>query len=298
MPEYQLEILDSEMRDLPRSLQTQIMSNWFHERFEDPAIRTPYESREGGYQWIYGGPYEARDQIEDRFADYVDQGVMDELIEELDQMGQWAPVESEDDYEDYALDDSLETRDCHKEFNDAVTSVREMLAQTMDEEHVAKYRALLYSNVITAMETYLFDSFAQQVLYHRPTLRRFLETYGKFSEEKIKKSVILTEADDIENTVKKTISDIVWHNLPRIKPMYADTLDVEFLDFANLQHAILKRHDFAHRNGRDKDGNDVVVSKSDVETLIENVVTFIDDVDTKVKSRNKHAFEFPEIVKI
>lgn len=32
------------------------MIAWFHENYEDPANRVPYESAEGGYQWIYGGP--------------------------------------------------------------------------------------------------------------------------------------------------------------------------------------------------------------------------------------------------
>jgi hypothetical protein len=29
----------------------ELMIEWFHQNFEDPAERTPYESREGGYQW-------------------------------------------------------------------------------------------------------------------------------------------------------------------------------------------------------------------------------------------------------
>lgn len=32
------------------------MIEWFHQNYEDPANRVPYESAEGGYQWIYGGP--------------------------------------------------------------------------------------------------------------------------------------------------------------------------------------------------------------------------------------------------
>ena len=40
---------------------------WFHERYEDPAERLPYVSAEGGYQWIYGGPYDAREVLGDNF---------------------------------------------------------------------------------------------------------------------------------------------------------------------------------------------------------------------------------------
>jgi hypothetical protein len=34
---------------------------WFFERYEDPNESCPYISAEGGYQYIYGGPYDAHD---------------------------------------------------------------------------------------------------------------------------------------------------------------------------------------------------------------------------------------------
>jgi len=34
-----------------------MMADWFLANFENPAECTPYESAEGGYQWIWGGPY-------------------------------------------------------------------------------------------------------------------------------------------------------------------------------------------------------------------------------------------------
>jgi hypothetical protein len=35
---------------------TDAIMNWFDENFEDPAESTPYDSREGGYLYINGGP--------------------------------------------------------------------------------------------------------------------------------------------------------------------------------------------------------------------------------------------------
>lgn len=32
--------------------QMEYMEEWFRQRYEDPAQRTPYESAEGGYIWI------------------------------------------------------------------------------------------------------------------------------------------------------------------------------------------------------------------------------------------------------
>ena len=47
------------------------MTEWFFANFEDPAESTPYESAEGGYQYIWGGPYDAREVLEDAFYDQM-----------------------------------------------------------------------------------------------------------------------------------------------------------------------------------------------------------------------------------
>lgn len=68
------------------------IKDWFFENYEDPAHHTPYESREGGYQYIWGGPYNARDVIENIFADKTSQEVMNEAINEIEAEGfGWVP---------------------------------------------------------------------------------------------------------------------------------------------------------------------------------------------------------------
>ena len=64
--DYYLENTPEEEEELEQRISEIV--EWFHENYEDPAERTPYESREGGYQWIWGGPFEAREVIEDHFT--------------------------------------------------------------------------------------------------------------------------------------------------------------------------------------------------------------------------------------
>lgn len=74
---------------------------WFHSKYEDPAYRLPYESREGGYQWIYGGPYDAREELQKQFPDEKGD-VIDTAVAEIEAEGllDWAPVPSPEDYDD------------------------------------------------------------------------------------------------------------------------------------------------------------------------------------------------------
>lgn len=68
------------------------MVNWFFENFEDPAHETPYDGREGGYQYIWGGPYEASDYIPDYFPDATEEEHT-QAIDRIDSDGlDWAPA--------------------------------------------------------------------------------------------------------------------------------------------------------------------------------------------------------------
>lgn len=82
------------------------MVGWFHDHFEDPAERTPYESREGGYQWIWGGPYDAQEQLADQFPNEAE-SLIEAAVEEIQSDGivDWAPKERPGDYDDGALDE-------------------------------------------------------------------------------------------------------------------------------------------------------------------------------------------------
>lgn len=100
---------------MPKAEKRELMIQWFSENFEDPAVRTPYESAEGGYQWIWGGPYEARDELYSMFGDLVSESLIEEVAEEVEREGltDWAPVSSPDDYDETEPPDEPATLDIY-----------------------------------------------------------------------------------------------------------------------------------------------------------------------------------------
>jgi hypothetical protein len=65
---------------------------WFFANFEDPAEATPWD--EGEYVFIWGGPYDAREEIDAAFAS-IDEKVIDAAVERIEQDGwEWAPSQS------------------------------------------------------------------------------------------------------------------------------------------------------------------------------------------------------------
>jgi hypothetical protein len=92
--------------NMPEAEKIQAIKDWFHSNFEDPVHETPYDSGEGGYQFIWGGPYEAHEELESAFGDQVPAELIERIAQELvdeDGTWDWAPngnrIESED--EDY-----------------------------------------------------------------------------------------------------------------------------------------------------------------------------------------------------
>lgn len=83
----------SNLGQLERREQIAYMIHWFHEMFEDPANETPYESREGGYQYIWGGPYDAREELFEEFSHIVPEEAIEDTISQVESDGifYWAP---------------------------------------------------------------------------------------------------------------------------------------------------------------------------------------------------------------
>lgn len=69
-----------------------LIKSWFGENFEDPVETTPYISAEGGYQYIWGGPYNTRDIIENVFADSASDELIAAAIQEIEHNAtEWVP---------------------------------------------------------------------------------------------------------------------------------------------------------------------------------------------------------------
>jgi len=71
---------------LSKEEQIEEIKEWFFKNFENPVDCLPYESKEGGYIYIWGGPYDAREEIENEFGGIVDENIIDEVASELEEI--------------------------------------------------------------------------------------------------------------------------------------------------------------------------------------------------------------------
>lgn len=248
------------------------MEQWFRERFEDPAQRTPYESAEGGYIWIFGGPYDAKEELLSRFEGVVPNDVIDELADDLrGENWDWAPTDHDDRFDEGLFDAVRANARAHASLEDALRTLTELRALQVPETLEKPYHRLLFANAITALETYLSDTFINRVLENDTLLQKYLDTEPNFKERKVAFKDVLRQAPQVRSAAKKELLDVAWHNLGKVKAMYKAVLDIDLGDTADLFRAIEMRHDIVHRNGRTKEGGAVSVSAAGIAVLLSHV---------------------------
>jgi rRNA-processing protein FCF1 len=80
---------------------------WFHSNYIAPEEVCPYESAEGGYQYIWGGPYDAHEVIEEKYDGVASRNLISEIVSELNEISwEWSSTPSGDD-DSIELDDIL-----------------------------------------------------------------------------------------------------------------------------------------------------------------------------------------------
>lgn len=154
------------------------------------------------------------------------------------------------------------------------------------------YRTL-YANVISSMEAYLSDRLIQKVLSSETVKRQFIENFKDFKEHKISMSDIFKQMEGLDSFIRKTLREIIYHNLPRVKNIYKTTFGIDFGDVSGLMKSIAIRHDIVHRNGKDKNGVLCEISKDDVLTLAEQVSFFIGNIESGFSALTEKEIPMP-----
>lgn len=148
--------------------QVEIMKNWFYGHYEDPVMSCPYISSEGGYQYIYGGPYDAHDELCNEFLGVVSEEIIIELADHLnDKCGFWSGLDSGlDRGDDYYWERYLEIVsliDTDNVFDRAIKKLNKMLEVNVPLKLKQNYYKLLYTHAITLLEAYLFETFIKLI---------------------------------------------------------------------------------------------------------------------------------------
>lgn len=175
---------------------------------------------------------------------------------------------------------SLIISDYFNEFNKNIKNIKELTEITsINTTLQPHYFNMLYSSIITSLETYLSDALKFNLSNKEEFLIKFVETFQDFKNVKCDFNDIFNLCNSIENTVEEGLRSFLYHNLPKIKGIYKSTFNINFQPINDLMKSIAIRHDLIHRNGKDKTGIIHNILKADIIELSEKTSIFITNIE-------------------
>lgn len=169
-------------------------------------------------------------------------------------------------------------------FTQSISNVRRIITSLSSSPSYEKQLLpMLYVYLITLLETYLGDTLKKSVLSNPKYKRSFIEGYKDFQNEKLALCNVFVAMENIDKTITKTLNEIIYHNLPKVKGIYKVTLCVDLGDISSLSQAVAIRHDIVHRNCKRLDGTSFEITLTQLTQLLVEVETLISNVEKQVR---------------
>ncbi|BAY74231.1 hypothetical protein NIES25_06420 [Nostoc linckia NIES-25] len=202
----------------------------------------------------------------------------------------WHTDDTEEDYTDKdQLESILSNTAFYRTFWDEIASLRVLnKLSVLDPKAKKTLKRHIYVGVIACLETYLSDAFINTVLSNKKYFSSFFTSFKDFKEQKLGMNELLDVANKAEEIAKKAMLEVLYHNLPKVSKMYETTLNIVLPNFSEIQKAVSIRHDLVHRNGKTKDGKEIIIDDIIVDDIISKVESFISEIDQKLNNKDNH----------
>lgn len=187
-------------------------------------------------------------------------------------------------YEEDQVDAILRSDNSIKRFEQEIDSLRELNLQVFDKKtHENTIRRLIFSGGITCLEDYLSSTLIKEVIQDEIYFKNFVKTYKRINNRKFELGNIYDQLDNLYDLVKKELLDVIYHDLPKVRGMYKDSLGIIFPPIENLMKYIQTRHDIVHRNGKTKESKFISLKKEDIELHLNEIQKFVNDIEKQIE---------------
>lgn len=180
---------------------------------------------------------------------------------------------------DEQFDAITENKHFFQKFNDEILSLKRLSELEISDNNLKSIlNRQIFISIIGTMETFLCDAFINLTFDTEEYFRNFVSTNPEFKKRKFELREIFTEYENIRETAKKILLEIIYHNLPIVSQMYKDTFRIEFPKIKDIYKEVLKRHDLVHRNGKTKEGDVVETDTKAINDLINKMTEFVNEI--------------------
>ncbi|CAD6175548.1 Uncharacterised protein [Escherichia coli] len=273
--------------------QEKAMSIWFHSRYWDPSNDTPYCSREGGYMYINGGPYDPNDVLCERFEGVVSYDVIERLKDKLyNEVGdEWAKIDhgyDADDCNEYNENLDIEVslqRAPLINLESRINECESVLNKNLNDDTQVLIRNMVYGASISALEAFLWETMRYWVEHDETVLKRVIVNTDELANQTFKLKEICESPVDLKLKVAAYLQNLVWHRWDKVMPLFIKGIGITMPKVDKLKTAVLKRHDIIHRSGMNHAGEIVMVTFDDASELLSEIRSFCRTVDVRITER-------------
>ena len=194
-------------------------------------------------------------------------------------------INDDEDYYDYQeqYEAIIANKHYYDSFQKEILNIRRLnILELGDLELNLILKRQLYISAIGTLETFLSETFINQTDENPEYFRNFIETFPNFTKQKFQLSEIFSEYEKLKKTAQKAMLEVIYHNLDKIQNMYIATFKIDFPYIEDLSKAVVNRHDLVHRNGKTKEGEEVVINTDLIEELLVNISTFVEDISVSL----------------
>lgn len=193
------------------------------------------------------------------------------------------PAMFDEQYEEYDWFDGIKNKDYYDTFVNSINNTKKLndisLPFPTQEKTLTN---LLYANLVTCLEAYLADALATNVLSNNKFREAFIRTYKPFTEEKIAISEIIDTYSNIDSRIKAHLSAILYHNIGKVSKIYKSVFGISFPKFDEIATIVHTRHDLIHRNGKDNDGNEIILTKTEFNDAFNKICSFVEAINNSL----------------
>jgi len=191
-------------------------------------------------------------------------------------------AESDIDFIKDHIDTFLYDTDTMRVFRTEIQKLKDLLELKISDKDLHKtLLKQIYAGTITCLEDYLSTTLIREVLNNKRSFKNFVKHDLEISKRNFKIHEIINE-DFIENIVKERLLSIMYHNLGVIKHLYKIIFHFDIPEFEKIAKIINNRHHMVHRNGKNLEGEVIIIDKNTVRKAILDVENFIQEIDQTI----------------
>lgn len=223
-----------------------------------------------------------REHLDDEDADEYTEG-WDEVAEEYAMMLEGQEFEAE-----YQWFKNQSHSELHEIFINEIVKLKELISTQVAIQHEQTFLKMIYAHSVTLLESFLSDTVKSLIITNNEYFENAIRKVDDLKKSKFNLSEISSQTDGAVGLAVKTLSTVLYHNIPKVSQILDAILDCKLsLEIDKVGYITSVRHDIVHRNGKTTEGDLIEIDVDITKQAIAEIEEFVENLQLKINEANK-----------